>query len=176
MPRVGRGSVRLFHCFEQGRPGVAVDDPFAHQRERVGIGGAEDALWEHDGTDRLVLAIPGDTQLVTDGPTPPGGLRVKGTDGDYFYTSGGTQDDPFARYCVECGTSPTGRRTLIIEYRSADESVFTAYFYVTAFEELQVGVGPLAKIYRIDDVSGVVTEDVELTPFAPPPFPQHLCR
>jgi hypothetical protein len=139
-----------------------------------GGGGAGDALWGDAGTDLLVLDIPADTLLVTAPPTPPGGLLVMGTDGS-FIPDEPTAADPYAAYCVECGESPEGRRTVIMEYVSADESVQTGYFYVTAFERLQVGVGDGARVFAIDDVAGAVTELPGEPPYAPPAWPSWEC-
>jgi hypothetical protein len=138
-----------------------------------GGGGHGDAIWDDAGTDRLVLVVDGSTPIVDTTPTPPGSVLVRGTSGDLVLDEP-TQHDPFARYCVECGTSATGRRTVILEYVSADESIHTGYFYVTAFEELQIGVGPGARVLDIDDVSGAVT-DSSAAPLDPPSWPDDLC-
>jgi hypothetical protein len=140
-----------------------------------GGGGAGDALWGDGGTDLLVLAIPADTALVTATPTPAGGLLVMGTDGT-FIPDEPTVADPFAAYCVECGESPEGRRTVIMEYDSADGAIATGYFYVTAFERLQVGVGEGARVFAIDDVAGAIAELPDEPPFAPPAWPTWECE
>ena len=140
-----------------------------------GGGGHGDALWDDDGTDRLVLAVPVGTPLVASTPTPPGSVLVRGTDGELVLDEP-TQHDPFARYCVECGTSPAGRRTIIVEYVSADETISTGYFFVTAFEELQVGVGPGAEVFALDDVEGTATPLADAAiPFVPPDWPEAYC-
>jgi hypothetical protein len=139
-----------------------------------GGGGHGDALWDDPGVDRLVLAVPDDTALVTTTPTPPGSVLVRATDGSLILDDP-TQGDPFARYCVECGTGPGGEKTLILEYHSADGSVFTGYFYVTAFEELQLGVGPAARVFALDTVAGTATELPDAALTAPPDWPAHLC-
>ncbi len=139
-----------------------------------GGGGHGDALWDDPGTDRLVLVVPVDTELTDQTPTPPGGLLVRGTDGSLVLDDP-TQADPMARYCVECGEGPGGRRTVILEYVSADESVHTGYFYVTAFEELQVGVGPGARVFTLDDVNGVAVEQTSASPLQPPTWPTDRC-
>ncbi len=139
-----------------------------------GGGGWSDALWSDTGTDRLVLAIPVDTQLVTTTPTPPGGLLVKGTDGQFIEDTP-TVNDPYAAYCIECGTSPNGRKTIIMEYSSADETVFTGYFYVTGFEQLQIGIGSQAIVYRLDDVAGSAELASDLLPYDPPSAPSSYC-
>ncbi len=139
-----------------------------------GGGGAGDAIWGDPGTDRLVLAVPDDTPVVTSTPTPPGSLLVRATDGGLILDDP-TQDDVFARYCVECGTGPGGRKTVILEYVSADESIHTGYFYLTAFEELQVGIGDAARVYRIDDVNGRLDEAPDLEVLDPPSPPPSFC-
>ena len=139
-----------------------------------GSGGWGDALWNEEGTDRLVLAVPPSTRIVTKAPQP-GALLVKPSDGS-FIPDEPTQDDPYARYCIECGKGPGGRKTVIMEYVSEDASVDTGYFYLTAFEELQIGVGPGARVYTIDDVHGALTPAPGLAPFAPPAFPpEQIC-
>lgn len=133
------------------------------------------AVWGDPGTDRLVLAVPTTTTITTTTPTPMGAILVRPTDG-VLVDDPPTASDPFAHYCVECGTGPGGRKTVILEYNSASGSVHTGYFFVTAMEELQVGVGPGARVYRIDDVAGALIEDATLTPFVPPSWPDEYCR
>ena len=138
-------------------------------------GGAWDtAIWDDAGTDRLVLAVPDDTPIVSVTPTPPGSLLVRATSGE-FIQDDPTAADPFARYCVECGTGPGGRKTLILEYVASDEHVRTGYFFVTAFEELQVGVGDGARVYSLDDVAGSVSLPDGAVPTLPPAWPDDLC-
>jgi hypothetical protein len=139
-----------------------------------GGGGYGDALWEDAGTDTLVLAVPADTPIVTSTPTPPGALLVMPTDGVVLLDDP-TQHDPFARYCIECGTGPGGRKTVILEYLSADESVHTGYFFVTAFEVLQVGVGDGATVWDVDDAAGAVTPS-SVDAYEPPGWPSHRCE
>ena len=135
-------------------------------------GGADGAaLWDDPGTDRLVLVIPTDTPLIDAPATPPGALLVWGTSGQMIIDEP-VAHDPFARYCIECGVGPEGQKTMILEYHKADESVFTGYFFVTAFEELQVGLGADATVYALDDVNGtaVLMPDAEV--FEPPAWPE----
>lgn len=139
-----------------------------------GGGGLGDALWDN-GTDRLVLAVPASTPIVSQTPTPDGSLLVKAASGAYV-DDPPTKNDPYAYYCVECGTGPAGQKTLILEYNSADGSVHTGYFYVTGFEELQLGVGPGAKVFRLDNVAGSATAAPDLPPFAPPSAPAERCN
>ena len=139
-----------------------------------GGGGEGDALWGDEGTDRLVMVVPTDAPIVDRTPTPAGSVYFRGADGGLILDDP-TQGDRFAAYCVECGVGPGGRKTVVIEYRSADESVFTGEFYLTAFEELQIGIGDGARVYRIDDVNGRLEEAADLTPFEPPSYPTDRC-
>jgi len=137
-------------------------------------GGADgDALWTDPGLDRLVLVVPPETPVVHQTPTPAGSLLIKDTNGQLWLDTP-VQGDPFARYCIECGVGPDGRKTVILEYYKADGSVLTGYFYVTAFEELQLGLGPDARVFRIDDVHGDLLLLPDATPFEPPPWPDDL--
>lgn len=139
-------------------------------------GGSKDgALWDDAGIDRLVLAVPTSTTLVTEPATPDGGLLVMPTDGG-FIDDPPTAADPYATYCVECGTSPTGRKTVTLEYNRADGEVRTGYFNITAFEEVQVGIGAGARVYHIDDTTGTATLDTSATPTVPPDYPTQYCE
>lgn len=140
-----------------------------------GSGGWGDALWNDEGIDRLVLAVPPSTRIVTKAPES-GALLVKPSDGS-FIPDKPTEDDLYARYCIECGKGPGGRKTVIMEYVSEDGGrVDTGYFYVTAFEELQIGVGPDARVYTIDDAHGALKPAPGLPPFAAPAFPpEQIC-
>ena len=60
--------------------------------------------------------------------------------------------------------------------RRVDGKVDTGYFGVTAIEELQVGVGPGAKVYRLDAVNGRAVAAPDLVPFDPPPVPYEYCE
>lgn len=138
-----------------------------------GGGGIGDALWSDEGTDRLVLVIP-PADVVNSTPTPPGSVLVRTTDG-VFVDDAPTANDPFAHYCVECGTSPAGRKTVILEYVSADESVATGYFYLTGIERLQIGIGEQAKVYTIDDTNGTVIPEAGAAVLDPPAWPSGSC-
>jgi hypothetical protein len=102
-------------------------------------------------------------------------VLVRATDGSLILDDP-TQGDNFARYCVECGTGPQGQKTVILEYLSADESVFTGYFYVTAFEELQIGIGPGARVYALDSTAGTATELPDASVLIPPDWPTDYCN
>ena len=138
-----------------------------------GTGSAGDALWGA-GTDRLVLVIPSDTPIVYTDDTANGTIFIKSA-GANAVLDDPTQGDPYAAYCVECGTGPEGRKTLILSYRSVDGKVFTAYSYLTDFEELQVGVGDSARVYRLDDVQGRATLEPSLKAVTPPSWPSQYC-
>ena len=143
-----------------------------------GGGGSGDAIWDTAGTDRLVFVIPPDTPFTTTTPTPPGSLLLRiwsGDDGTVKWDDP-VYDDLYARYCISCGVGPQGQRTLQLEYRSADESVFTGWFWVTDFEELQLGLGPAARVYRLDQAAGRALEAPDLTPFDPPEVPAGYCE
>ncbi len=138
-----------------------------------GHGAKGDALYDGDGVDRLVLVVPAATRVVTDQPAD-GALYVRAGSGE-FHDDSPTAEDPFASYCVECGTGPEGRKTIIFEYRRADGAVKTGYFYVTAFEELQLGVGDDARVYSIHDAQGTIELDEALEAYTPPGLPDHYC-
>lgn len=142
-----------------------------------GGGGSGAALWDDQGTDRLVLAIPRDTKLITSGATQPGQLlvRVLPNYNAAIQWDAPTVNDPKAKYCVTCGVSPTGRKTVTLEYRSANGAVNTGYFWVTAFEELQIGVGADARVYSLNDVTGVATLTPTLAPYTPPTLDPAHC-
>lgn len=142
-----------------------------------GGGGAGSALWSDSGTDRLVLVIPTDTELISSGATQPGQLLVRILNGYEAQPEwdGPTVGDPKAKYCITCGVSPAGEKTITIEYRSADGGVNTGYFWVTAFEELQIGIGAGAQVYSIDDVAGTVTLDPSLEKTTPPALDPAYC-
>lgn len=143
-----------------------------------GGGGAGEAVWGDPGTDRLVLAIPPETVLVDKTPTPPGGLllRIWDDHGDEIWWDEPVYADLYARYCVTCGTGPEGQKTLNLEYLAKDESFFTGWFWVTAFEELQLGTGPDAVVYALDQVEGTAQLIPDAVPFTPPEWPWWWCE
>ncbi len=178
---VVRGNAHDFRVMGGGGDDMAVwyvDDHVQTQQwlgpNFFGGGGWDTAVWGDDGTDRLVLVVPSTTTIVTEPPTPTGAVLVMGTDGQ-LVDDPPTAGDPYAHYCVECAASPEGRKTMIVECRSADDSVFTGYFFVTAFEELQLGVGDGATVYDMDDVNGTVTANDQASPFEPPVPPSSYC-
>jgi hypothetical protein len=135
-----------------------------------GGGGDDAAVWSDPGVDRLILAIPTSTKMVTTTPTPAGGLLVMPASGR-FVEDVPTVGDPYARYCIECGIGPNSQKTIIVEYNSADGRVTTGYFFVQAVEQLQVGLGTEARVYQLDSVKGTATLDTTLVPFIPPAAP-----
>ncbi len=146
-----------------------------------GGGGAGDALWGDPGTDRLVYVIPTTTSLVKvpQDPATTNFLLVMrenaggGVDDPIWDQP--TVNDPYAKYCSTCGTGPGDQHTLFVQYVSADGRVNTGYVSVTAFEELQVGIGPAAQVYRLDQVNGRLILASDLSPVTPPPFPLEWC-
>lgn len=143
-----------------------------------GGGGSGAALWGDPGTDRLVLVIPPSTKFVDKTPTPPGSLlfRIWNDYGDEIWWDEPVYNDPYARYCITCGTGPLGQKTLNLEYLSADSSFFTGWFWVTAFEELQIGVGPTAVVYSINQATATLTPIPTATPYVPPDWPWEWCQ
>ncbi len=140
-----------------------------------GGGGWGDALWSDDGIDRLVLALSPETPVVSTTPVVPGSLLVRATTGA-LVDDEPTAADPFAHYCIECGTGPLGQVTLILEYVSSDGSIDTGYFYVTSFEILQIGTEPEAALYVLDDQAGTATPTTGVDAYLPPAWPEHLCE
>ncbi len=64
---------------------------------------------------------------------------------------------------------------MTLEYRSKDDKIRTGYFYVTAFEELQIGVGAGAAVYTLDDKNGKFSRDLGASPFTPPALDPSYC-
>lgn len=141
-----------------------------------GGGGWGNALWEDNGTDRLIMAVSPNTVVAnTYGAPPPGQLNVYLLK-DYSpqpWVDLPTKDNLFARYCVTCGIGPSQKKTITIEYVSPNNTVFTGRFWLTAFEELQIGIGPGAKVYTLDEVNGKAILNNSLTPFSPPTRAQY---
>lgn len=55
------------------------------------------------------------------------------------------------------------------------EQSATGEVSVTAFEKLQVGIGPGATVHQLDDVTGAVVPDPALPLFQPPEHPAEIC-
>ncbi|NOZ01363.1 MAG: hypothetical protein GXP54_05675 [Deltaproteobacteria bacterium] len=143
-----------------------------------GGGGAGEAIWGDPGTDRLVLVVPEDTKVVGKPATPQGAVLVMTAFNEHDpdpWWDGPTVQDPNAKYCITCGVGPDGQRTIYLQYVSRDGKVDTGYVSVTDFEELQLGVGPDAVVYRLDDVNGKAEPDTALKAFVPPDEPDALC-
>ncbi len=128
-----------------------------------GGGGWGDALWADEGIDRLVLNIPQDTLVVTrSADLVPGSLLMFLEEDQKVVIDTPTEDDPYARYYVYVPPSSSNRRTMTLQYISADNSVNTGYFFVTAVEEVQIGIDRKGPIYRLDDITGEVVLDPTL--------------
>jgi len=140
-----------------------------------GGGGYGDAIWGDIGIDRLVLAIPTDTEIVPAPATPDGGLMVRVMAGD-FAEDGPMAGQVYARYCGPCGSGQQGERTIELQYRSADGAVDTGYFGITAIEELQLGVGADAIVCAVDQTAGQLTPLQDSEPFLPPAWPDERCQ
>ncbi|MBX3179605.1 MAG: hypothetical protein KF886_19795 [Candidatus Hydrogenedentes bacterium] len=133
-----------------------------------GSGGWLPAVWDDAGTDRLIVVVPDDTAVISGPGALPAGTAQVGIRAGFPDTpepDGPTLADPFARYYRIAGRSPVGnRQTVFFDYHSASGHVRAGDIYLTAVEELQIGVGPDAKVYRIDDVNGAAVLDPGLEP------------
>jgi hypothetical protein len=145
-----------------------------------GTGGDGSALWKANASqdassvDRLVLAVPEDTPVVGQDGGGKGKIAVWASTGG-SQEDPPTQDDPYAAYCLECGTGPGGERMLYVWYQSADGKIDSGYFGLTDIEELQVGIDP-GRVYRLDKVTGTATLAVGAPPpVAPPSWPTDYC-
>ena len=139
-----------------------------------GGGGWGDALFTENGHDRLVLAIPVDSELVFSAPIPAGAFGVRSADGN-FVTDDATETYPRARHCIDCGTGPLGDKTVILEYESLDGTIHTGPVYLTSVEELQIGLGPDARIFSLDPTTGTATLMDGAIIYGPPEPPSGLC-
>lgn len=129
------------------------------------------ALWDDPGTDRLIMAISPNTVVKnTYGAPPPGQINVYLLNNypKAMEVDRPTENDLYARYCVTCGIGPNDKKTVTLEYVSPDGKVFTGRFWLTAIEELQVGIGPGAKVYKLDEVNGKAILDNSLQAINPP--------
>jgi hypothetical protein len=137
-----------------------------------GGGGWGEAVWGDPGTDRLVLVVEPDIEIVRvrgDHDDNPGSL-LSFVYADYAPSiDAPTEDDEFARYYGLAEVGPGGEHTVTISYRSPDGRVFTQDSYITAVEEIQLGVGDSARVYVVDQVSGQLIEDPTLHPLAEVP-------
>lgn len=125
-----------------------------------GGGAWGNAIWNDEGTDRLILAVDPATTIVSqrsDHDDHPGSLLAF-VYSDYAPTiDAPTADDPFARYYGSVEVGPRDEHTITLSYRSLDGIVFTQDFYTTSVEELQLGVSAVAKVYQIDQATGGLT-------------------
>ncbi len=137
-----------------------------------GGGGWTPAVWEDTGTDRLVLDVPLDTAVfsTTDLPTPGTiQVRIPSNYNPEPVIDPPTELDVFARYFETAGLGPDGRHTMVFDYFSADGSVRSGFIFLTAIEELQVGIGADARVYRLDDIAGVAVLAADLAPLEAAP-------
>lgn len=122
-----------------------------------GSGAWGDAIWTDPGTDRLILVVDPETEIVTSRPEYDGNwgsIMVMIYDDYSPGADGPTESDVYARYYGTVPEGPNGERTLTFSYRSADSSVFTHDFYLTSIEYLQLGLGEGAKVYSLNSVTG----------------------
>ena len=133
-----------------------------------GGGGWPPAVWEDTGTDRLILVVPDNTEVISGlGSIVEGQVQIGIRPGfpDEPVPDPPTINNVFARYVYTAGRNPEdNRQTVFLDYRSASGHVHAGDIYLTAIEELQIGVGPDAKVYRIDDVNGAAILAPELEP------------
>jgi hypothetical protein len=143
-----------------------VDDRFLGPNF-FGGGGWGEALHGDSGVDRLVLAVDPATEIVTqrgDHDGNPGSLLALVYTDYAASVDGPTENDPFARYYGTAPVGPNGEHTITLSYRSPNGAVFTHDFYITSVEELQLGTGSDARVYRVDPATGALTLDASLTP------------
>lgn len=130
-----------------------------------GGGSWGDALWGDPGTDRLIMNIPSDTAIISTPSSTPGTLLIM-IEGNYQPSiDGPTEDDLFGRYYGHAPLGPNDEKTVTLQYRSANGSVNTAYFYITDIEEIQVGSDNNAVILEVNDITGNVTANAALLPY-----------
>lgn len=131
-----------------------------------GGGGWTPAAWD-EGTDRIVLVVPVDTAVENGAASAASGVVAVWIDPDYSpdpVSDPPTEDDVYARYYASAGIGPGGKKTVLWAYESVSGNVHTGYCAMTGIEELQVGLGPQARVYRIDETNGVATYDASLPP------------
>ncbi|OQY26964.1 MAG: hypothetical protein B6244_12075, partial [Candidatus Cloacimonetes bacterium 4572_55] len=68
-------------------------------------------------------------------------------------------------------TGPGGRRMVTFNYKRITDDYYTGYMNMASIEELQIGVGPNAKVYDIDDVNGTATYNPSLAPISEDEIP-----
>jgi hypothetical protein len=137
-----------------------------------GGGGWGEAIWGDPGVDRLVLVVDPDTEIVHargDHDDNPGSL-LSFVYADYApNVDAPTEQDAFARYNGLAEVGPGDAHTITLSYRSPDGRVFTQDSYITAVEQIQLGLGDGARVYSVDQVTGQLTEDDSLEPIAAAP-------
>jgi len=120
-----------------------------------GAGAWGEALWNERDTDRLVLVISPDTTLVSNlDDNGPGTLLVMIYSEYEAIIDTRTEDDPYKRYYLTAPPGPDGQKTMVLQYQSPNGSLVNAYLYITDIEELQIGSGPSAVVYALNDVTG----------------------
>lgn len=132
-----------------------------------GAAGWGEQVWDTE-TDRLVLAVPAGTPVIDDsGASPSPGTITTGISSGYSSNpvpDGPTQADPLARYYYTAGIGPLGEKTIALQYVNAAGDIRTGICGLTAIEELQIGIGPAAEVYRIDESSGHAALDPAAQP------------
>ncbi len=129
------------------------------------------ALWDDEGTDRLIMAISPNTVVKNAyGAPQPGQLNVYLLNNypEAMKVDQPTETSLFGRYCITCGIGPNQKKTVTLEYVSPDGKVFTGRFWLTGMEELQIGIGQGAKVYKLDEVNGKAILDNSLQAIDPP--------
>ena len=123
-------------------------------------------MWDIE-SDRLILAVPLETIVVNGlAATAPGSISI-GIVNNYPVSpvsDDATLSNFYTRYYSTAGIGPAGQKTVVFRYINTSQTVKTGYCYLTSVEEFQVGVGATAKIYQIDQTTGLTTEDATATP------------
>ncbi len=142
-----------------------------------GAGGWDEAKWDCD-TDRLVLGVPVNTPVLSNpgAPTAKGTvtLRISPDYPDEPVVDGPTEQDPYARYQPNGGIGPNGAKTVTLEYVNLAGTVKTGYSGITSIEELQIGIGPDAPVYAIDQTTGEAALDADAEPLSSLPSREEL--
>jgi hypothetical protein len=162
-----QGNMRDFRIY-----GGAGDDTFVWYVEEVnddrwlgpsfyGGGGWGDALFADAGTDRLVLVVDPETEVVAQRglhDDNPGSFLALVYEPYSPTIDAPTENDVFARYYGTAPEGPGGQHTITLSFRSPDGDVFTHDFYATSVEEIQFGIGEDARLYDVDQITGALTE------------------
>lgn len=142
-----------------------------------GGGGWGDALWEHPGTDRLILAVNPQTQIVSARSAHdnnPGSILCFVYD-DYSPTADAPMEgNLYAQYYGTAPEGPNGEHTLTLSYRSADGAVFTHDFYATSIELIQLGIDETAVVYEVNQITGELLQTDSVPPYTSIPGRQEF--